>query len=101
MRSSTLVGGSLKTRNGFFPTGKLWLSFLVIASKSGEYAEDGVSGFAVRVTARLRLTEAVRDKGRELLPSLSTAAMMSGRVAVIMNKSLGGVGEVPGAKKRR
>jgi len=53
------------------------------------------------VTAPLRLTEAVRDKGREQLASLSTAAMMSGRMAVIINESLGGVGEVRGAKKRR
>jgi len=36
MRSTTLVGASLKTRNGLFPTGKLWLSSLVIASKTGE-----------------------------------------------------------------
>jgi len=38
------VGASLKTRNGLFPTGKLWLSFLVIASKNGDYAEDGGGG---------------------------------------------------------
>jgi len=55
----------------------------------------------VRVTAPLRLTKAVRERGREQLPSLSTAAMMSGRVAVMMKESFGRVGEVPGAKKRR
>jgi len=49
----------------------------------------------------LRLTEAVRDKGMKHLASLSTVAMMSGRVAVMMNESLRGVGEVRGAKKRR
>ena len=36
MRSSTLVGASLKTWKGVSPTGKLGLSFLVIASKKGE-----------------------------------------------------------------
>jgi len=56
---------------------------------------------AVRVTAPLRLTEVVRHKGREKMATLSTAAMMSGRVAVIINESLGWVGEVRGAKKRR
>jgi len=35
------------------------------------------------------------------LASLRTAAMMSGRVAVMINKSFGMVGEVRGAKKRR
>jgi len=54
---------------------------------------------AVRVTAPLRLTEAVRDKGREQLGSLTTAAMLSGRVAVMMKEPFGGV-EVCGAKKR-
>jgi len=49
----------------------------------------------------LQLTEAVRDRGREQLASLSTAAMMSGRVAVMVNKALGGVGEVRRAKNRR
>jgi len=47
----------------------------------------------------LRLTEAVRERGREQLASLSTAAMMSGRVAVMMNESFGRVGKVQGAKK--
>ena len=42
--------------------------------------------------ARLRLTEAVRERGKEQLASLSTAAMMSGRVAVMTNESLRGVG---------
>ena len=56
---------------------------------------------AVKVTAPLRITEAVRVRGGEQLPSLSTAAMMSGRVAVMMNESFGRVGEVWGAKKRR
>jgi len=56
---------------------------------------------AVRVTAPLVLTEAVRERGREQLASLSTVAMMSGRVAVMMNESCGKVGEVGGAKKRR
>jgi len=53
----------------------------------------------VRVTAPLRLTEAVRERGRDHMASLSTAAMMSGRVAVMMNESFGRVGEVLGAKK--
>jgi len=60
-----------------------------------------VYGLAVRVTAPLRLTEAVRERGREQLASLSTAAMMSGRVAVMMKESFGRVGVVRGAKKRR
>jgi len=55
----------------------------------------------VRVTAPLRLTEAVRERGREQLASLSTAAMMSGTVAVIIKESFARVGEVRGAKKRR
>ena len=54
----------------------------------------------MRVTAPLRLTEAVRERGREQLASLRTVAMMSGRVAVMMNESFGRVGEVRGAKKR-
>jgi len=53
----------------------------------------------VRVTAPLRLTEAVRESGRELLASLRTAAMMSGRVAVRMNQLIGRVEEVGGATK--
>jgi len=57
-------------------------------------------GLAVRVTAPLRFTDAVRGRGREQLASLSTAAMMSGRVAVITKESLGRVGVVRGAKKR-
>jgi len=55
----------------------------------------------VRVTAPLRLTEAVRERGREQLASLRTAAIMSGRVAVMLKESFGRVGEVRGAKKRR
>ena len=54
---------------------------------------------AVRVTAPLRLTEAVRERGREQLASLSTAAMMSGRVAVMMKESFGRVGEARGGKE--
>ena len=53
----------------------------------------------MRVTAPLRLTEAVRERGREQLASVSTAAMMSGRVAVMMNELFGRRGEVCGAKK--
>jgi len=60
-----------------------------------------VYGLAVRVTAPLRLTEAVRERGREQLASLSPVAMMSGRVAVLMNESFGRVGEVRWAKKQR
>ena len=55
---------------------------------------------AVSDTAPLRLTEAVRDRGREHLTCLSIAAMMSGKVAVMINESLGRVGEVRRAKKR-
>jgi len=47
------------------------------------------------------LTEAVRERGRERLASLSTAAMMLGRVAVMMNESFRRVREVRGAKKGR
>jgi len=54
----------------------------------------------VRVTAPLRLTEAVRESGREQVASLRTAAIMSGRVAVIMKELFGRIGEVRGAKKR-
>ena len=54
----------------------------------------------MRVTAPLRFTEAVRERGREQLASLITAAMMSGRLAVMMKESFGRVGEVRGAKKR-
>jgi len=54
----------------------------------------------VRVKAPLRLTEAVRERGSGQLASLSTAAMMWGRVAVMMQESFGRVGEVPGAKKQ-
>ena len=54
----------------------------------------------MRVTAPLRLTEAVRERGREQLACLSIAAIMSGRVAVMMNESFGRVGEVRGAKIR-
>jgi len=53
----------------------------------------------VRVTAPWRFTEAVRERGREQLASLSIAAMMSGRVAVMMKESFRRVGEVRGAKK--
>ena len=53
------------------------------------------------VTAPLRLTEAVRERGKEQLASLSTVAMMLGRVAVMKKESFGRVGEVRGAKKRR
>jgi len=60
-----------------------------------------VYGLAVRVTATFRLTEAVRDRGREQLASLSTAAMMLGSVAVIIKESFGRVGLARGAKKRR
>jgi len=56
-------------------------------------------GLAVRVKAPLRFTEAVRERGREQLASLSTAAMKSESVAVMMNQSFGSVGEVPGAKQ--
>jgi len=70
-----------------------------MALNKGEEAEDGVYWLAVRVTAPLRLTEAVRDRGKEQLASLSTVAMMSGRVAVMINQSIGRVGEVRGAKK--
>jgi len=59
-----------------------------------------VYGLAVRVTAPLRLTKAVRDRGREQLASLGTADMMSGWVAVMTNESFGRVREVSGAKKR-
>jgi len=52
----------------------------------------------VRVTAPLRLTEAVRERGREQLASLRTVAMMSGRVAVMMKESFGRVGEVRGQR---
>jgi len=45
-----------------------------------------VYGWAVRVTAPLRLTEAVRDRGREKLACLRTAAMISGRVPVMINE---------------
>ena len=55
-------------------------------------------GLAVRVTAPLRLTEAVRARGREQLASLSIAAMMSRRVAVMITKSIGRVGEVRGRR---
>jgi len=61
----------------------------------------GGNGLAVRVTVPLRLTKALRDKGREQLASLSTVAMMSWRVAVMKNQSLEGAGEVQGAKNRR
>jgi len=54
----------------------------------------------MRVTAPLLLTEAVRERGSEQLASLRTAAMMSGRVAVMINESCGRVGEVRRAKKR-
>ena len=53
----------------------------------------------MRVTAPWRFTEAVRERGREQLASLSIAAMMSGRVAVMMKESFRRVGEVRGAKK--
>jgi len=43
----------------------------------------------------------VRDRGREQLASVSTAAMMSGRVAVITKESFGRVGVERAAKKRR
>jgi len=55
----------------------------------------------VRVTAPLRLTGAIRESRREQLASLRTAAMMSGRVAVMMKESFGRVREARGAKKRR
>ena len=57
-------------------------------------------GLAVRVRGLLRLTEAVGKRGREQLASLSTVAMMSGRVAVMMKESLERIGEVRGVKKR-
>jgi len=58
-----------------------------------------VYGLAVRVTALLRLKEAVRDRGKEQLASLRSAAMISGRVAVMIKESLGRVG-VMGAPYR-
>ena len=61
--------------------------------------EEGVYGLAVRVTAPLLLTQAVRDKGREQLASLRTAAMIYVRGAVITNESLCRVEEVRRAKK--
>ena len=79
------------------PTGKLWFSFLVIASKKGEYAEVGVYGLAVRVTAPFLFTEAVSDRGSEQFASLRTPAIISGRVAVITKESMGRAGERQGA----
>ena len=76
------------------------MSFFVIASKSGEQTQDGVYRLAVRVTAPFRLTNTVRNRGREQLASVSTAAMISGRVAFRINKSLVRVGEVRGVQKR-
>jgi len=60
-----------------------------------------VYGFTVKVTAPLRLSDTVRARGREQLASLRTVAMMSGRMAVIPNESLGRFGEVRRAKRRR
>jgi len=57
-----------------------------------------VYGLAVTVTAPLGLMETVRHRGREQLASLRSTAMMSGRVAVMINESLGKVGEVRGAR---
>jgi len=54
----------------------------------------------VSVTAPLRLIKAVRNRGRKQLDTLRTAAMILGRVVVMINESFGRVGEVHVAKKQ-
>jgi len=76
------VGASLRGSEGFSPTGKDWLSLVVMASKYGAYEAGGTEvSTTIRVTEPLSLMMALRERGREQLASLSTAGAQSGRWA--------------------
>ena len=82
------MGVRIRVNQGFWPTGKDWLSALVRESKYGACEAAGVAlSVTVRETEPRELTVAEKPKGRRQFDSRRTRAAMSGKVEAIVRAS--------------